>query len=399
MCNHGFINWIRLPFILKLGVRSALLLLSATYSLSTEAGVLPEDRADLLYHVYDGGGVEVKGPSLFVRKKFSENIAANATYDVDMVSSASIDVMTSASPYKEERKEWSGGGSYLRGKTTYNVSYLKSSEPDYLSNNLNFSINEDMFGDLTTVTLGYSSGKDEISKRISKGIYEPAAGIGKESESNAKRRSYRLGFSQILTRSMLVGINYESSALEGYLQNPYRSVRYGPANATPATQSERFPRTRTSNAVAIDARYYLPYRASAKLGYRHYTDSWGIVSNNGDLEYVHPIGNNWTVEGTARYYTQKRADFYSDLFPFIDAQNFLARDKLLSTFSDWSVRLGASWNWHHTTKVSSVISAYVDHYQYNFQDFRDATVKASPGSQPLYGYGANVYMAQYSIRY
>ena len=123
------------------------------------------------------------------------------------------------------------------------------------------------------------------------------------------------------------------------------------------------------------------------------------MSNNGDLEYVHPIGNNWTVEGTARYYTQKRADFYSDLFPFIDAQNFLARDKLLSTFSDWSVRLGASWNWHHTTKVSSVISAYVDHYQYNFQDFRDATVKASPGSQPLYGYGANVYMAQYSIRY
>jgi hypothetical protein len=138
--------------------------------------------------------------------------------------------------------------------------------------------------------------------------------------------------------------------------------------------------------VAIDARYYLPYRASAKLGYRHYTDSWGIVSNNGDLEYVHPIGNNWTVEGTARYYTQKHADFYSDLFPFIDAQNFLARDKLLSTFSDWSVRLGGSWNWHHTPKVSSVISAYVDHYQYNFQDFRDATVKASPGSQPLYSY-------------
>ena len=26
------------------------------------AGVLPEDRADVLYHLYDGGGVEIDGP-------------------------------------------------------------------------------------------------------------------------------------------------------------------------------------------------------------------------------------------------------------------------------------------------------------------------------------------------
>ena len=33
------------------------------------AAVLPEDRADALYHRYEGGGVTVDGPSLLVRKK------------------------------------------------------------------------------------------------------------------------------------------------------------------------------------------------------------------------------------------------------------------------------------------------------------------------------------------
>ena len=37
------------------------------------AGVLPEDRADILYHLYDGGGVEIDGPSLLVRKQVGKS--------------------------------------------------------------------------------------------------------------------------------------------------------------------------------------------------------------------------------------------------------------------------------------------------------------------------------------
>lgn len=68
-----------------------------------QAGVLPEDRADALYHRYDGGGVTIDGPSLLVRKKFAEKYSVSANYYMDMVSSASIDVVTTASPYTETR--------------------------------------------------------------------------------------------------------------------------------------------------------------------------------------------------------------------------------------------------------------------------------------------------------
>ena len=38
------------------------------FALGVEAAVLPEERVDLLYHRYDGGGVVVDGPSVPVRR-------------------------------------------------------------------------------------------------------------------------------------------------------------------------------------------------------------------------------------------------------------------------------------------------------------------------------------------
>ena len=73
------------------------------------AGVLPEDRADVLLHSYDGGGVTIQGPSLLVRKQFAQKFSVSANHYVDKVSSASIDVVTTASPYEEERTQHSVG--------------------------------------------------------------------------------------------------------------------------------------------------------------------------------------------------------------------------------------------------------------------------------------------------
>jgi hypothetical protein len=357
-----------------------------------QAGVLPEDRADAMYHVYQGDGLTVQGPAVLVRKKFGESIMADAGYETDSVTGASIDVRTSgASELKEHRKQWNSGVSYLRGKTTYNASFMNSTETDYVSDNLTLGITEDMFGDLTTVTLGFTRGWDDVSQNQQTHI---------ESRGKVERRSYRLGLTQIVTKNFITTLNYESSAVEGYLQNPYRSVRYGASNSlTVGFQDERYPSTRTTNAVALTGRYFLPYRASVKAGYRYFTDSWGVAAHTGDIEYVQPLKgrlNNFTAEGSARYYTQTRADFYSDLFPFIDAQNFLARDKILATFNDWSLRVGGSWRHTYSPKTYGVVSVFVDHVQYTYLDYKNAEVKVAPALQPLFSFGANVYLLQYS---
>ena len=83
-------------------------------SVQAGAAILPEERADAMYHSYDGGGVTIDGPSFLVRKNFAETVSASANYYVDNVTSASIDVITSgASEYGEKRTEFSVGGDYF----------------------------------------------------------------------------------------------------------------------------------------------------------------------------------------------------------------------------------------------------------------------------------------------
>ena len=66
-----------------------------------------------MFHVYDGGGVTATGPALLVRKSLADTVSLSALYYVDAVSNASIDVVTTASPFKETRTAYDLGVDYV----------------------------------------------------------------------------------------------------------------------------------------------------------------------------------------------------------------------------------------------------------------------------------------------
>ena len=368
--------------------------------LTASAGVLPEDRADLLFHRYEGGGVTIQGPSLLVRKTLAEKYSFSANYYQDYVTSASIDVQVSgASQYKEERTQYSLGFDYLRGKTTYSLGYVHSKENDYLAKTVSFNISQDLFGDLTTISMGFSKGDDTVMRRDTVG-----GGIDPTFKKDVNRWSYRVGVSQILTKSLIASLNLEVITDEGYLNNPYRSFRYvDPADNTQfALATEKYPHTHTSNAVGVNARYFLPYRAAIEGGYRFYTDTWGIGGNTYNLGYVQPLKVlPLTLEASVRYYEQQHADFYSDLFPRIDFQNFMGRDKELSTFNSKTFRFGATYDfarngWRFVKK--GTLNFYYDLMQFQYDDFRDARrTDLVAGTEPLYSFNANVFQLFVSV--
>ncbi|MGL6223598.1 MAG: DUF3570 domain-containing protein [Steroidobacteraceae bacterium] len=352
---------------------------------AVQAAVLPDDRADVLYHRYEGGGVTIDGPSLLLRKKLAEKYSVSANYYIDMVSSASIDVMTTASPYTEERTQGSLALDTLHGKTQYSVSYTLSDESDYTANTASLDVSHDLFGDLTTVSFGFSQGWDEVRKNGDNTF-----------EETVDRRNYRFSLQQILTPQLMTGLNYEVITDEGFLNNPYRSVRYLDDSSARgfSFEPEVYPSTRTSNAIALNARYYLPYRAAIHGEYRFYTDTWGIDASTASIGYTHPWGKRWIFEAGYRWYDQSSADFYSDLFPRANAQNFLARDKELSTFTSQMFSLGATYElpslgWDRILR--STVNLYYDHIQYRYDDFRDITAGGAPGTEELYGFDANVF--------
>jgi hypothetical protein len=368
---------------------------------SVFGGVLPEDRADALFHRYEGGGVTIQGPSLLVRKTVAEKYSFTANYYQDMVSSASIDVQVSASPYKEERTQYSLGFDYLRGKTTYSLNYTNSKENDYIANTYSFNISQDLFGDLTTINMGFSRGSDTVHKTIQ----DPNAPsdtkvriVDPSFEESVDRWSYRVGVSQILTKKLIASLGMETITDEGFLNNPYRQYRF-----VGGTAFEKYPHTHTSNAASLSTRYYLPYRAALYGSYRFYTDTWGIRADTGEIGYLQPWKSSpLQFEISYRYYQQSHADFYSDLFDFEGQQNFLGRDKELSTFDSQTVHLGASYEfarngWGFIKKGS--LNLYLDHMMFSYDDFRDArilkdedgnAIPVVPGTEPLYKFNANV---------
>ena len=199
---------------------------------SALAAVLPEDRLDVLRHAYDGGGMDIKGPSVLVRKSFADKVSVRANYYVDKVSAASIDVVTSASPYSEERTEKSVGIDYLAGKAIYSLSYGNSEESDFEANSVHFDMSQDFFGDLTTLSLGYSKGWDEVFRTGDNSFAE-----------EADRQHFRIGLSQVLTKNLIGSIGHELITDEGYLNNPYRSVRYLTSPNSYSFEPERYPNT------------------------------------------------------------------------------------------------------------------------------------------------------------
>lgn len=382
------INYIRLLLCLSL-----LIACSAATS-----AVLPEERADVMYHRYNGGGVTIDGPSVLVRKNFIDKVSVSGNYYVDDISSASIDVVTTgASPdgYNEERTEYTVSADYLNDKAMLSAGYTYSDESDYTANTYYIGVSQDFFGDLTNISFGYSRGDDDVSRNKDKDFSE-----------SANRNNYTISLSQIITPNFILGISYNFISDEGYLNNPYREYRYVNPN-DPTTQLEAYevyPNTRSSDAASIRLMYYLDYRASVSLEYRYFKDDWGIDASTAKLAYTHTFGPNWIFDISYRYYEQNKANFYSDLFATAsqDPKDYRARDKELSDFSSNTIGVGISYKLPYENRFMqrSTVNLQWDRIFFDYDDFRDLRdTSASLGEEKLYKFDADIVRLYFTIWY
>jgi hypothetical protein len=340
----------------------------------------------------------------------SDNLSLTAGYYEDMISSASIDVKLSASPYHETRKQENVGFDFLNGNTTYSAGYIHSREPDYIADTTYYSISQSMFGDLTTLTMGYRRGWDQIFRDICAEQHSPATECpliinDPTFHQRADHRGYSLSLSQILTRNFIANLNYELLTDEGYLANPYRQIRYlSPGGVGFTLAPQVYPDTRTSNAASLQLKYYLPWRASLTAQYRFFRDTWGIVANTEEVDYSFTAWKHWIFDTSLRYYEQTHASFYSDLFPYANYQNYMARDRELAAFRSYTVGAGASYEFHVPGVPwidKSTANVRADHLLVQYSDFRDALLAAEygAGNEPLYRLNANIFQVFVSIWY
>ena len=117
---------------------------------------------------------------------------------MDNVSSASIDVITTgASPYGETRTEYSVGADYLYDKSIVGVGYTNSDERLPVEYRL-LQCPARISSAISTLSFGYSQGRDDVYQNGNPDF-----------AGNIDRYNYRLGLSQVVTPSLVVGLNYE----------------------------------------------------------------------------------------------------------------------------------------------------------------------------------------------
>ena len=176
-----------------------------------------------------------------------------------------------------------------------------------------------MFGDLTTLSLAYSNTNDTVGENNGTACVPVITWLG---HASSRVRCRPLSDPH---PELHCGLEFQRHHDQGYLANPYRSIRYLDTGNQRDSRwaSQVYPDTRTSTAVQGEMKYYLPYRAAITGSYRYFRDTWGIVGNTYELDYTQPISNIWILEGRFRYYKQNHANFYSDLFAY--ANNFNSR--------------------------------------------------------------------------
>ncbi|HQR21362.1 MAG TPA: DUF3570 domain-containing protein [Burkholderiaceae bacterium] len=330
------------------------------------AADLPENRADLMLHSFSGGGVDAWGPALLVRKNISDKFSLLATYYADIVSNASIDVVTTASPYRETRNEFGFGVDYVVRDSVLTFAASRSTEPDYIANAFNVDVSTDTFSGMTTVGLGYTYGSDDVGKK-GEGFFD-----------HAKHWRYRLGVTQILSPRWLANANFEVVSDSGFLASPYRM-----ALVFSAAVPERLPGTRTSRTMQVRVVGEVAPSWSVRAEYRYFWDTWDIQAQNFGVGAAHRIGEKWLVDAYARYYTQGGALYFSN--NATTETQYVTRNRQLSPFSSWA--LGGKVTYALTGvpgKYEVFLNGALEYWNSNFSEFTDVRT----GS--LYSYTATV---------
>jgi hypothetical protein len=343
---------------------------------AAHAATLPEDKAELMFHSYDGGGVRATGPALLVRKSMADRVSLSAQYYVDAVSNASIDVVTTASPFKETRTAWELGATSVVRDSTLSVSASRSTEPDYVADGLSVDVAHEVFGGMTTVSLGFGRAHDQVGKK----------GVGFFDQ--ALHWQYRAGVTQILSPRWLVSLNAEAVADSGYLGSPYRAARvFG------AAVPERNPRTRSSRALQLRTAYdtsELWARSAIHASYRSYWDNWDIRAGTAEFGFSKYLGaqgpGGFLLDGTVRLYSQTKALFYSD--NATAESQYISRNRQLGTFSDTVIGAKLSYDWPRLPPGTTLkLTGAFQRIGFRHKDFTDLR------TGNLYAYDVNVVQA------
>lgn len=304
---------------MRLQLSAALLLL----------GHLAEARADepnalsfdtLVYS--DTDNVLVVSPQVAARRALDdEGGEATARAVVDVISAASVDVVTQATPgFTEVRREADLAASYRVGSLLPGLRYRYSDEPDYRSHGFGGTLARDFADHDTTIAVGYDVSLDTVGR---------SGTAFSDWSRDLTTHTAEVSWTQNLGPRTIGRLAYSLVVQDGYLEKPYRYVPlFDPGTLAeldadgmtldrdnfssyrlPERPPEEVPDRRVRHAVALRGLRFVPGLGALQGDYRFYVDSWGMQAHTADATIRIPAGR-FRIDVEDRLHWQGPVDFW-----------------------------------------------------------------------------------------
>lgn len=280
--------------------------------------------------------------------------AVNGLYLVDIVSAASPDIVSTASPpFKEVRQGGSLGGRYKPGNFGIAPSFTVSSSPDYLALSGSLQLTQDVNDKNLTLIEAYAYGHDVIGR----------TGTSFSTFSRTlDTHIASVGFSSVVNPSVVLGVFGDAIFENGDQSKPYRYIpMFTSANVAKiqpgatvdtianlrreARPLEQLPLNRQRFAVTGKLAWRFT-SSTLRAEERVYGDTWGLGASTTDVRYFVDMSERVTLWPHVRFHMQKAVNFWQRVYTLNDVHQipaFRTSDRELGPLSN--VGLGGGFRY------------------------------------------------------
>lgn len=249
------------------------------------------------------------------------------SYLVDVVSAASADIVSTASPpFLEARQVGTLQGTWKPRAIGISANVAGSFEPDYTSLLAGATLTADLLDKQLTPLFGYSHMHDIAGR--SGTPYSVFSHV-------LDRDAFKLGATIVVDRATTLAFVGDVMIEYGDPSKPYRYVPlYAPGVTVPAGASvdqvnqarlseralEQLPLTRQRYALTMRWAHRLA-RSTLRLDERAYADSWGLKATTTDARWIFDCGRRVELGPHVRFYGQTGVDFWQRTYT-LDASGY-----------------------------------------------------------------------------
>lgn len=367
----------------QLSIRLLATLALASATGAAEPGVRWETGGEVAGYL-DTDHVWALTPSAYASaREPSAGWNASGSYLVDIVSAASVDIVSAASPrWFEVRHAGALSGGYKPGAAAVSASLATSIEPDFTSFAAGATGSHDFARKNLVLSLGYVY-EHAVAGRT--GTPFSVYALRADRHQLAARAEIVVGPATLLSPAL--DVHFES----GRQEKPYRwlplfdaavasSVPVGASIdevnqlRLPGRVAEHLPDTRQRYAASARLAHRFA-RSTLTLWDRAYLDSWGLLATTTDVKWVFELSRRWSVWPHLRFHDQSAATFWRRAYVgrigagSVVVPEHRSGDRELSPF--WTATAGPGLRFDLGSPTPRSLSATLE-FDGAYTQFRDA---------------------------